>query len=126
MTVHTGGTDDISGIASCTSDQSQTDETTGQTLTGTCTNKAGLTSGDELTVKLDKTGPSAVALPRAAPLGANGWFIDDVTVSTDGDDDVSGPVTCTADAAPDDRDHGSVLRRVLHEPRRPDDRRRPP
>ena len=48
VTVRTGGTDDISEISSCTADQSQTDETTGQTLTGTCTNLAGLTSGDEI------------------------------------------------------------------------------
>ena len=30
-------------------------------------------------------------------MGANGWFLDDVTVKTTGADTISGPVTCTPD-----------------------------
>lgn len=98
VTVHTGGVDAISGIASCTADQHQLNETAGQVFTGTCTNGAGLTSGDGLTVKLDKSGPSAV-LATSGAAGANGWFIGKVTVGTNGSDDISSPVTCTADQA---------------------------
>jgi hypothetical protein len=96
VTVHTDGTDTVSGIAICTADQSQTDETTGQTLTGTCTNQAGLTSGDELIVKLDKSGPSTT-LSASGPLGAHDWYIGDVDVTTAGADSVSGPVICAGD-----------------------------
>ncbi|NMM22241.1 MAG: hypothetical protein HHJ11_01860 [Phycicoccus sp.] len=86
--------DAISGIADCTADQDQADETAGQLFTGTCTNEAGWTSGDELTVKLDKTAPRA-ALTTSGDAGANGWFIDNVTVNTNGSDGISDPVSCT-------------------------------
>ena len=97
VTVATSGNDSVSGPAVCTADQHQTDETTGQAFTGSCTNEAGITTSTApLTVKLDKTGPSA-ALTATGTLGANGWYTSNVTVSTNGTDTISGPVTCTAD-----------------------------
>lgn len=96
VTVHTDGTDDISDVVSCTADQFQTDETTGQTFSGSCRNEAGLTSGDDLVVKLDKSGPSA-ALSPSGQVGANGWFVGNVDITTAGGDSISGPVTCTAE-----------------------------
>ena len=97
VTVGTAGTDPVSGIASCAASQSQSEETDGQTLSGTCRNNAGLVSGDELTVKVDKSGPSA-KLSRAGQTGTNDWFTGDVSVNTSGSDTVSSPVVCTADA----------------------------
>ena len=97
VTVHTSGADSISGVT-CTADQYQTTETTGTVFNGSCTNGAGLTTNAApLTVKLDKTGPSATLAVTAGTLGANGWYISDVTVSTTGTDSISSPVTCTAD-----------------------------
>ena len=56
----TNGTDNISNPVVCTADQLQTDETTGASFTGSCTNDAGLASdAAPLTVKVDKTAPSA-------------------------------------------------------------------
>jgi hypothetical protein len=82
----------------CTADQLQTDETTGTVFNGSCTNGAGLsTNAAPLTVKLDKTGPSANLAVTAGTLGANGWYTSNVTVSTTGSDSISSPVTCTAD-----------------------------
>ena len=50
-----------------------------------------------MTVKLDKTGPSAALAVTAGTAGANGWYTSNVTVETTGADTISGPVTCTAD-----------------------------
>jgi hypothetical protein len=96
VTVSTTGTDTVSGVT-CTADQFQTTETGGTVFNGSCTNGAGLmTNAAPLTVKLDKTGPSA-ALSAAGTLGSNGWYTSDVTVSTSGSDSISNPTTCTAD-----------------------------
>jgi hypothetical protein len=98
VTVSTSGDDTISGPVSCTGDQFQTLETTGAAFNGTCTNDAGLTTpAAPLTVKVDKTGPSASLAVTAGTPGANGWYTSDATVSTNGADSISGPVHCTAD-----------------------------
>jgi hypothetical protein len=98
VTVSTSGSDDISGLASCTAAQSQTTETTGTEFNGSCANDAGLTTNAApLTVKLDKTGPSASLAVTAGTSGNNGWYTSDVTVSTSGSDSISGPASCTAD-----------------------------
>ena len=44
VTVSTNGTDNISGPVVCTADQTQTEETTGELFTGSCTNEAGLST----------------------------------------------------------------------------------
>ncbi len=96
VTVHAAGEDAVSGGVTCSVDQEQSDETPGTMFLGSCTNAAGLTTeADPLTVKLDTTGPSAV-LSAAGTQGNEGWYTDDVTVSTAGADDVSGPASCTA------------------------------
>jgi hypothetical protein len=98
VTVSTSGSDSISDSVTCTADQYQTTETTGAVFNGSCTNGAGLsTNAASLTVKLDKTGPSAALSITAGTLGSHGWYTSDVTVHTSGSDAVSSPVTCTAD-----------------------------
>jgi hypothetical protein len=96
VTVSTSGADAVSG-ATCTGDQHQTAETAGQAFNGSCTNGAGLTTNAAaLTVKLDKTGPSAT-LSASGTVGDNGWYTSDVTISTNGSDSISPPVTCSLD-----------------------------
>src|SRR5204863_319568 len=74
VTVSTTGADDISGPTICTSDQFQTAETTGVTFNGACTNNAGLTAyASPVSVKLDKTGPTAALSVTAGTPGANDW-----------------------------------------------------
>jgi len=98
VTVHTSGSDAISDSVTCTIDQYQTTETTGVVFNGACTNGAGLsTDAAPLTVKLDKTGPSANLAVTAGTVGTNGWYTSDVTVSTSGSDTISSPVICTVD-----------------------------
>jgi hypothetical protein len=66
-------------------------------VSGTCTDEAGNTGTGSFDFKYDATAPTGVALAvTAGTLGANGWYISDVTVSTSGSDDVSS-VSCTAD-----------------------------
>jgi hypothetical protein len=98
VVLHTSGTETISTPIVCDSDQLQTTDTTGATFTGSCTNDAGLKgTSSPVTVKLDKTPPTATLTVAAGTPGANGWYTSDVTVRATGEDGVSGPVTCTPD-----------------------------
>lgn len=99
VTVGTSGSDSISSPVTCSVDQFQTAETTGTVFNGDCTNDAGLkTDAAPLTVKLDKTAPTAVALSVTfGTLGNNGWYVSNVTIHTAGTEDISAPASCTAD-----------------------------
>ncbi len=109
VTVATNGSDNISGPANCTADQVISTETASQVVNGSCTNQAGLTGNAvPITVKLDKTGPTAVLTPSGI-LGSNGWYSSDVIVSAAGADGISGPVTCTADVILSDDTAGSTV-----------------
>ena len=70
-------------------------DTTGVTFTCSATS-AGGSSSQSVTIKLDKTGPSANLAVTAGTPGLESWYTGDVAVSTSGSDDISGPVTCTA------------------------------
>lgn len=110
VTVETNGTDAISGPVTCTAPQFQTTETTGQVFNGSCTNDAGLaTNAAPLTVKLDKTGPSASLAVTAGTLGGSGWYRTDVTVSTTGIDSISNPTACTGDQSQTTSTDGEVF-----------------
>ena len=110
VTVHASGADTVSSPVSCTADQSQTTETAGAVFNASCTNDAGLTAeAAPLTVKLDKTPPTAALAVVAGTAGANGWYTSDVTVRTSGDDTLSGPVTCTADQVQATETAGTVF-----------------
>jgi hypothetical protein len=98
VTIATSGSDPISGPVTCSPDQHQTEDTGAATFAGSCTNDAGLsTDATPLTVKLDKTGPSAALSVSAGTPGDNGWYVSDVTIATSGSDSISGPVTCSPD-----------------------------
>jgi hypothetical protein len=97
VTVHASGADDL-GPVTCSADQFQRTETTGAVFNGSCSDQAGnSTNAAPLTVKLDKTGPSASLAVTAGTVGSNAWYTSDVTVSTSGSDSISSPVTCSAD-----------------------------
>ena len=97
VTLTAGGVDAVSGGVTCTAPQSQTTETAGATFNASCTNAAGLsTATNAVTVKVDKTGPSATLAVTSGTAGSNGWYTDDVTVDASGSDAVSGGVVCSA------------------------------
>lgn len=76
VTVSTSGTDSVSNPTTCTTDQSQTTDTTGQEFHGSCTNDAGLkTDAEPLTIKRDATPPVlTLAFTPDSPDGNNGWW----------------------------------------------------
>jgi hypothetical protein len=97
VTVRTVGADATSGVT-CSTDQVLATETAGTIVTGFCTNGAGArTDAAPLTIRIDTTGPTAVATVSAGTPGANGWYTSNVTVHTTGGDSISGPVTCDPD-----------------------------
>ncbi len=90
--------DSESGIASstgCTTANLNSD-TIGTSITCSASNNAGLSSSNSVTVKIDKTSPTAVLTVIAGTAGNNGWYTSDVTIQTVGTDSTSSPVTCTA------------------------------
>src|SRR5262249_35497372 len=94
----TTGSDTVSAPVVCTPPQAVSTETTGTTVNGSCTNDAGLTaSATPLTVKLNKTPPTAALAVVAGTAGTNGWYTSNDTVRPTGNDSVSGPVTCSPD-----------------------------
>lgn len=98
VTITTTGSDDVTGPATCSYDQTQSDETAGVTFHGSCRNDAGLDGfAPPLTIKLDKSAPTAALSVTAGTAGSNGWYTSPVTVTTEGSDSISGPVICIAD-----------------------------
>lgn len=74
--------------------QSFTSEGTG--LTSSCSaSSTGGSASDSVSLKIDKTGPSATLTPSGT-IGDNGWYRSNVEISTSGSDSLSDPTTCTA------------------------------
>jgi hypothetical protein len=92
-------TDPTSGVAADATSgcdpMTLTAETPGTTVTCTATNGAGLMTSVSVTIKIDKTPPTAVASATPAPNGA-GWNNTNVTVSFSGTDSLSGIASCSA------------------------------
>jgi hypothetical protein len=98
ITVLTTCLEDVSIPVVGTAPQVITQETASLIVQGTCTNAAGLWSTNSTTVKLDKTAPTDVDLAVVSgTLGEDGWYTSDIVVRTTGQDNISGPVTCTAE-----------------------------
>lgn len=98
VTVSYTCSDNLSGVASCSPDESFTAETTvaGSTATGAVTDVAG--NGDQTTVgpvRIDLTKPTISGAAAPAP-NAAGWNNTDVTVTYTCNDALSGVATCTA------------------------------
>ena len=93
VTVHTGGSESLSGPITCTADQFQNAETNGTNFNGSCTNAAGLTgSASTLTIKVDKTNPGITFNGRTTP-NVNGWNNTNVTANWTCSDSLSGPAS---------------------------------
>jgi large repetitive protein len=84
----------LSGLAACEQPKTVTTEGAAQKITGTATDNAGNSISGTATVNLDKTAPSITGAPDRLANTA-GWYKDDVTVSFDGQDTLSGIDTVT-------------------------------
>jgi hypothetical protein len=97
LTVSFPGTDAMSGIESCTAQQSYNgpDTSTGS-IAGSCHDKAGNTTARSLAFKYDATAPQLVATPSRQP-NAAGWYNAPLAVGFPGTDATSGIESCTGD-----------------------------
>ena len=90
------GTDATSGIASCTTSNYSGPDSSSVTVSGSCTDRAGLTSPTVSTsFKYDATPPSVTPTP-ARGADANGWYNHPVDVAFKGTDATSGIASCTS------------------------------
>lgn len=110
-------TDETSGIVDCTTPQTQSDETSGESFTGTASDAADNSASDTLgDVKVDMTAPTITGEILETP-NSEGWFDGDVTVRWTCDDDRSGVASCPADSlltndGPDQSASGVVIDRA--------------
>jgi hypothetical protein len=87
--------DAVSGVASCSPPQT-VGEGANQTVDGTATDLAGNTAAVQLTLNVDKTLPTiAYTVASGAPISAAGWYKNDVTVSFQCADGLSGLLSCS-------------------------------
>jgi hypothetical protein len=94
------GDNGASGVDSCSPDVPVTTETAGQTVTGTCTDRAGNVSAvREVTVRLDKTGPViSQDVTVDGTKGKGDWYVSPVEVTFTANDALSGPSATTQKA----------------------------
>src|SRR5262245_38580483 len=114
----TDGESAVTSLSGCEPSQILSD-TGGTTLTCVATS-AGGTSSASVTIKRDASPPLAVLAVTSGTPGSNGWFVSDVTLSTSGDDALSGPVVCSPDQSQTEETdgatfHGSDQRRAGHD-----------
>ena len=97
VTGNFGGTDGVSGIASCGSATYTGPDGAGVTVSGTCRDNAGWqSSAPSPAFNYDDTPPTVTGgAPTRGP-DANGWFNKAVVVNFTGSDATSGGVTCAA------------------------------
>jgi hypothetical protein len=109
VNVNFAGVDATSGIGSCTSPSYSGPDDATASVQGNCTDSAGNIGYGSFSLKYDASVPSAALAVTAGTTGANGWYTSNVTVSTSGSDDVSGPVTCTANQSQTTETAGAVF-----------------
>jgi hypothetical protein len=83
-----------SGVENVTAPVTVVDETAGQLVNGSATDKAGNVGTDSVTVKLDRTAPKITGAITSGTVGLNGWYTGPVTVGFTCSDAVSGVATC--------------------------------
>jgi hypothetical protein len=90
-----GGTDDASGIASCTPDKTYSGPDIGSaSVNGSCTDSAGNVDSATASFRYDSTAPLVSGTPSRLP-DSNGWYNRAVSVSFSGTDGTSGLASCS-------------------------------
>jgi HYR domain len=99
LTVAFAGADSISAIAGCTGPVGYSGpDTKSAAVGGSCTNGAGLSTSAIATFKYDSTAPD-VTPSISGKLGANGWYVGDVSVNWAVSDSVSDVASSSGCAA---------------------------
>jgi hypothetical protein len=97
ISVAFSGSDQLSGVRSCSAPTYAGPDSSAAVVSGTCTDEAGnVSSPFTFSLKFDATNPfvSGGQFVRAAD--ANGWYNHDVSVAFNGGDQTSGLAACTA------------------------------
>lgn len=84
--------DSGSGIANCPSPITVTQEASGQVISGTATDRFGITASASVTVNIDKTLPNATVSYSSTPAGT--WYSGSTTITFACQDSLSGVVAC--------------------------------
>jgi len=106
VTVHWTCADSLSGVVTCPGDQTVSAEGV-TTLAQTISDKAGNSTTNTITIRIDKTPPTIVG--NAAPAAnANGWNNSNVTVSFTCADSLSGTTLCSGPSTLGEGAHQSV------------------
>jgi hypothetical protein len=95
LTITFSGSDDVSGIASCTTASYSGPDTEHTAVPGSCSDHAGNSSSTGFELKYDATPPTVEAKPEREP-DSNGWYNHGVTVAFLGTDTMSGVGSCAA------------------------------
>ena len=90
------GTDQLSGIRSCTTPTYSGPDSGAASVSGTCTDEAGNVSNPStFGLKFDSTDPFVIGGQPGRAADANGWYNHDVSVAFNGSDETSGVAACT-------------------------------
>jgi hypothetical protein len=88
------GTDATSGVDTCVPPQTYSGpDDEHASVNGSCTDRAGNTTGEAFGLSYDATGPVVTATPSRAP-DSNGWYNHALTVGFSGTDATSGLESC--------------------------------
>jgi hypothetical protein len=98
LTFQFTGTDATSGIGSCTSVGYSGPDSTGASVTGSCTDNAGNSaSGSSALIKYDSHAPTVTGISTSRSPDSNGWFNHPVSVTLQGTDNgPSGIASCSS------------------------------
>lgn len=99
VTFQFAGTDATSGVASCSSVGYSGPDSTGASVTGTCTDIAGNTSSPatSASIKYDSHAPTVTGVNTGRSPDSNGWFNHPVAVTLQGTDNgPSGIASCSS------------------------------
>jgi len=96
VTISWSGSDSVSGLDTCSAPVTYSGpDSTGSSVAGACTDKAGNTTTAAFPLKYDATAPTVTATPARAP-DSNGWYNHQVAISWSGSDATSGIDSCSA------------------------------
>ena len=119
VSVAFSGTDQLSGVRSCTTPTYAGPDSGAASVSGTCTDEAGNVSNpSSFNLRFDATDPFVTGGQPGRAADSNGWYNHAVSVAFAGSDATSGVATCTAASYGGPGQRRPRRSRHLHRPRR--------
>ncbi|HEY2938287.1 MAG TPA: hypothetical protein VGJ27_00595 [Gaiellaceae bacterium] len=96
LTITWSGSDGTAGIASCTAPAGYSGpDSSGTTVSGSCSDKAGNSTAASLAFKYDATAPGVSGASPSRSPDHDGWYNHPLTIAWSGSDGMSGIASCT-------------------------------